>query len=60
MIGEWRSSAKILIYHYRSIIRGMLPFYQDWTPKMQEDANLDDESLEFVKKICEIVAHRRE
>ncbi|KAL2834220.1 hypothetical protein BDW59DRAFT_156162 [Aspergillus cavernicola] len=59
MIDEWRSSAKNLIWHFRCVVRGMVPFETKWTPEAQQEAKLDDESLAFVKEICQIVSKRR-
>ncbi|KAI0385426.1 hypothetical protein F5Y04DRAFT_185324 [Hypomontagnella monticulosa] len=59
MIEEWQASAKNLIYHFRVVIRGTVPFSQEWTPEMQEKAGIDDESVRFIRRIGALVAARR-
>lgn len=58
MIEEWQCSAKNLMYHFRVVIRGMIPFSNDWTPEMQEKSGLDDVSVVYIRKVSALVAER--
>jgi hypothetical protein len=59
MIEEWQQSAKNLIYHFRVVIKGTLPFAQTWTEDMQEKAGIDNKSMDYIKRISSMVANRR-
>ncbi|KAL4955934.1 hypothetical protein BDW69DRAFT_159704 [Aspergillus filifer] len=59
MIEEWQQSAKNLIYVFRCLVRGMVPFGLQWSQEIQKQANLDDESLAFVTNVSQIVDRRR-
>lgn len=58
MMDEWHSSAKNLLYHFRVIVRGMVPFRCVWSPEMQEKAGLDDESVAYIQNVASMVAER--
>ncbi|KAL4795137.1 hypothetical protein BDV19DRAFT_177499 [Aspergillus venezuelensis] len=60
MIEEWQQSAKNLIYVFRCLARGMVPFGLQWSQEMQKQANLDDEGLAFVRQVSQIVDQRRQ
>ncbi|KAF3020918.1 hypothetical protein E8E14_002226 [Neopestalotiopsis sp. 37M] len=60
MIEEWQQSAKNLIYHFRVVIKGTLPFAQTWTEDMQEKAGIDNKSMDYIKRISSMAANRRE
>ncbi|KAL4971064.1 uncharacterized protein BDV14DRAFT_194844 [Aspergillus stella-maris] len=60
MIEEWQQSAKNLIYVFRCLARGMVPFGLQWSEEMQKRAKLDDEGLAFVRQVSRIVDQRRE
>ncbi|KAK4223412.1 hypothetical protein QBC38DRAFT_459354 [Podospora fimiseda] len=60
MLEEWQRSAKNLIYHFRVVSKGMVPFSQTWTQDLQETAGIDDESLAYIRKISTLVASRRD
>jgi hypothetical protein len=55
MIQEWEYSAKILIYHYRVVLKGMIPFAVPWDKKHQRhlrhEANLDDEAMAYIRTL---------
>ncbi|KAL6399310.1 hypothetical protein AUP68_17856 [Ilyonectria robusta] len=59
MIEEWQCSAKNLMYHFRVVIRGMIPFSNDWTPEMQEKSGLDHVSIAYIRKVSALVAERK-
>lgn len=58
MIEEWRHSAKNLLYHFKVVVRGMIPFEHDWTPEMQEKTGLDDESVDYIRKVSGLITER--
>ncbi|KAL4936360.1 hypothetical protein BDV06DRAFT_227977 [Aspergillus oleicola] len=58
MIEEWQHSAKNLIAHFRCVVRGMVPFGQQWSREMQKEANLDDEALTFVRTVGQLIDQR--
>jgi hypothetical protein len=55
MIEEWKYSAKILIYHYRVVLKGMIPFAAPWDKKHESDlrhkATLDDEAMAYIRTL---------
>lgn len=55
MMHEWSYSAKVLIYHYRAILKGMVPFSLESGVRGREElaktANLDDEALAYVMEL---------
>ncbi|KAK0660880.1 hypothetical protein QBC41DRAFT_341010 [Cercophora samala] len=60
MIEDWQRSAKNLIYHFRVVSRGNVPFSKTWTPDLQETAGIDDESLTYIRKVSTLVMNRRD
>jgi hypothetical protein len=58
MIEKWRDSAKNLIYHFRGVLKGMVPFLESWTPDMQTSANIDSESLTYIRETAKILEVR--
>lgn len=62
MMQEWSYSAKVLIYHYRAILRGMVPFSMDMDTKaiseLSRTANLDTDSETYITLLREIVKER--
>lgn len=61
MIDEWEHSAKVLIYHYRAVLKGMVPFSASWgdeqTQKMRE-CNLDDKALDHIRELQLLIKDR--
>jgi ribosomal protein L13 len=55
MIEEWEYSARNIIYHFRAIVKGMVPFSQKWTEEMKQLADVDDEAMEYIKKTSEMI-----
>ena len=60
MIEEWRASAKNLIYHFRCVLKAMVPFSLLWTAQKQKQANLDNESLSYIKRTAALIEARSE
>ena len=64
MIKEWEYSAKILIYYYRAVLKGMVPFASPWEEKhaneMSRICALDGEALRYVRRVAEIIQCRGE
>jgi hypothetical protein len=64
MIKEWEYSAKILIYHYRVILKGMTPFASTWNDKhereLRKNCHLDDHAIKYVRSLAEIIKSRGE
>ena len=58
MISKWRASAKNLLYHYRVVLRGMVPFSPSWDPKKQKQVELDAKSLEYIVTMSKIIEQR--
>jgi hypothetical protein len=58
MIEEWKASAKNLIYHFRCVLKAMVPFALSWTPQKQKHANLDNESLSYIKTMAALIDAR--
>jgi hypothetical protein len=54
MIKEWGYSAKIFIYHYRAILRGMIPFASPWDDRheqeMRQECCLYNAAIEYVRR----------
>ncbi|KAH6981745.1 hypothetical protein BKA56DRAFT_584418 [Ilyonectria sp. MPI-CAGE-AT-0026] len=61
MIKEWQHSAKVLIYHYRAVLKGMVPFSAPWddeqTQKMRE-CSLDDKALDYIRELQLLIKDR--
>lgn len=58
MISKWRASAKNLLYHYRVVVRGMVPFSPSWDPEKQKQLELDAQSLEYIQTMSKIIVQR--
>lgn len=58
MISEWRHSAKNLLYHFRCVLKGMIPFSPSWDPIHQNQVELDQESVAYIKKMSKILGGR--
>jgi hypothetical protein len=58
MISKWRASAKNLLYHFRCVFRGMVPFSPSWDPKKQRQVELDAMSLEYIQTMSKIIVQR--
>lgn len=60
MIDEWEHSAQILIYHFRCVLKGMVPFSLSWDPPSgnRERAGLDDDSYSYVRRIASLLRDR--
>ena len=62
MIQEWGYSAKILIYHYRVILKGMIPFALAWDDnhekRMREQCRLDDTALKYIRHVGQVIKGR--
>ncbi|KAK4171313.1 hypothetical protein QBC36DRAFT_350441 [Triangularia setosa] len=62
MMEEWEYSAKILIYHYRAVLKGMVPFAATWNDKhvaeLRKECGLDPESLQYARQMSDIIRDR--
>ncbi|KAK0735347.1 hypothetical protein B0T21DRAFT_184667 [Apiosordaria backusii] len=62
MIEEWEYSAKILIYHYRAVLKGMVPFAATWNDKhvaeLRRECGLDEEALQYTRQMSDIIGSR--
>ena len=62
MIHEWRHAAKVLLYHYRMILKAMIPFQTPWEQwridEMTGSADFDQDSANYVKSVIEIKLRR--
>lgn len=58
MISEWRASAKNLIYHFRCVLKGMIPFSPSWNASKQELAELDHASLSYIRSMTKLLEER--
>lgn len=58
MISEWRDSAKNLLYHFRCVVKGMIPFSPSWDPNKQNQVELDQESLAYIQTMSKILDER--
>ncbi|GAB1317026.1 Zn(2)-C6 fungal-type domain-containing protein [Madurella fahalii] len=63
MIKEWEYSAKILIYHYRAILKGMIPFASTWNDEhardMRQNCRLDEDAISYVRSLAEVIKSRQ-
>ncbi|KAJ4220994.1 hypothetical protein NW759_007063 [Fusarium solani] len=50
MLGLWRASAKYLLYHYRCVMKGTLPFSASFELKDEGYALLDTEAMKYIRK----------
>ena len=59
---EWEYSAEILITHYRSVLRGQIPFLQapGEATESYARANLDFHSLAYVQKVAALAGDQSE
>lgn len=51
-------SAKNLNAHFHAICRGNIPLSMDWNEEAQKAAEVDDQSLEFLKRLKSLVQSR--
>lgn len=60
MISEWEHSAQILIYHFRCVLKGMVPFSLSWDylNGNRVRAGLDDDSYSYVQNIASLLKDR--
>ncbi|KAI8649999.1 hypothetical protein NCS56_01451500 [Fusarium sp. Ph1] len=58
MLGLWRASAKYLLYHYRCVMKGTLPFSPSFELKDEEYALLDTEAMKYIRKTAALVRER--
>ncbi|KAK4203007.1 hypothetical protein QBC40DRAFT_337852 [Triangularia verruculosa] len=62
MMQEWKHSAKTLIYHYRAVLKGMVPFAATWNDKhatvLRRDCGLDEKALQYVQQMSDIIGGR--
>ena len=58
MLGGWENSAKILMWHFHTICHGTVPLEVDWSEEVRNEAEADEQSLAFVKKLKDLVKSR--
>lgn len=62
MIDEWKYSARILIYHYRAVLKGMVPFAATWNDKhvaeLRHNCGLDEEALQYARQMSGFIRTR--
>ncbi len=51
MIGLWRASAKNLLYHFKCILTGMVPFSPSYELGKDEVSGLDDAALKYIERM---------
>ena len=62
MIDEWEHSSKVLIYHFRYILRGMTPFDGSITGRLErlkDDAGLDNLAFAFLRRAADLISTNR-
>jgi len=59
MIAEWQASAKNLIYHFRCVLKGMVPFSRTWDPDDRERSHLDQHAMTYIRHMSDKIARRR-
>lgn len=56
---EWEYSAKVLIDHYRAILKAMVPFASAWDEKRKREMKLhtdiDDNALEYMRCLSTMI-----
>jgi hypothetical protein len=64
MMEEWAFSAKVLIYHYRVILKGMVPFASPLDEKrlqeIEQCAGLDKEAVDYIRHLALMLQKRGE
>lgn len=59
---EWQHSAKVLIYHYRAILKGMVPFGVAWNTKhakeLRQACQLDDDALNYLNDLSVLITEK--
>ena len=60
MLGVWEYSAKILMAHFHTICHGTIPLEVDWNEEVQNAAEADKQSLDFVTQLKALVKSRGE
>ncbi|UPL00332.1 hypothetical protein LCI18_011266 [Fusarium solani-melongenae] len=58
MLGLWRASAKYLLYHYRCVMKGTLPFSSSFNLKGEGYATLDTEAIKYIRNTAALVRER--
>lgn len=64
MIQGWKYSAKFLIYLFRSVLRGYVPFTGPWNEKERSNVrdkkpDMDREAWNMIEKLLVILEPRR-
>ncbi|KAK5086716.1 hypothetical protein LTS08_007130 [Lithohypha guttulata] len=60
MMSQWRQSAKNLIYHFRVVIVGMLPFSERVAFSASAVSRMDSSALAYVNKMRTMLQDRRD
>ncbi|KAH8670610.1 hypothetical protein BGZ61DRAFT_537260 [Ilyonectria robusta] len=62
MIQEWRHSVKVLIYYFRCILKGMIPFSAEWSEKhvaqLRRQCSLDEDAIAYLRRLSTIINGR--
>lgn len=58
MLGLWRASAKYLLYHYRCVMKGTVPFSSSFNLKDEGYALLDTEAMKYIRNTAVLVRER--
>ena len=58
MISLWKASAKKLIYLFRVVLKGMVPFSPSWNPDTQKQVELDEASRIYIRAMSNILDER--
>jgi hypothetical protein len=58
MMELWESSANILLYHFKQVYQGSVPFRGDWEHRMRGIATGDAVAANFTRDITEQLSSR--
>lgn len=62
MIQEWRHPVKVLIYYFRCILKGMIPFSAEWSEKhvaqLRRQCSLDEDAIAYLRRLSTIINDR--
>ena len=58
MISLWKASAKKLIYLFRVVLKGMVPFSPSSDPNTQKQLELDEASRTYIRTMSKILDQR--
>lgn len=61
MLQEWTYSAKVLIYHYRAILKGMVPFAPDSEvsdEQLKKGAGIDEQAMAYINEVKNLIGSR--